>query len=417
VGLLLYFGALILMVIQGAKPSQKVLAMLGAYLLGAMALVALGRFRFGPAQALSSRYETPVSVFWLSTLLLWYSAGAFIPRVRPVTLALCTAIAILVVISEPALVRDGLDFALGRKLATPALLARVDDPLLEKLLDHPDAVIERRALLLSAGTSVFADPWTRLMGASFEDNFRVDPRASCLGSFQQVQAVDETNSAWRATGMAWRSDSLTPLRRIVFVNVDGRIVGYGGGGLDSISAGDDADAQAADRPVHWLGDLVDRNPFAIQVYAVDDPHNACLIASTPRTVLRPIALAALPSPSPELGGFIDVVTPENNDIRVSGWGYLSSEESRILIDTNLPIQSITLFRELRPDVVSSLHEPLLRKSGFQIRLKLQSKLQNERPYHACFWSEDPKFGRRLLNDSFRPEAKAVFDCGAVSPHA
>jgi hypothetical protein len=417
VGLLLYFGALILVVMQGAKPSQKVFAMLGAYLLGAMALVALGRVRFGPAQALSSRYATPVSVFWLSTLLLWYSAGAFIPRVRGATLALCTVITILVVISEPAMVRNGLDFAVGRKVATPALLARVDDPLLEKLLDHPDAVIERRAQLLSAGTSVFADPWTRLMGASFEDNFRVDPRASCSGLFQRVQAIDETNSAWRATGIAWRSDSLTPLRRIIFVNVDGRIVGYGGGGLDSISVSDEADAQTADRPVHWLGDLVDRNPSAIQVYAVDDPHNACLIASRPRAVLRPIALAPLPSPSPELGGFVDVVTLQKNDVRVSGWGNLSSDDSRILVDTNLPIQSATLFRELRPDVVSSLHEPLLRKSGFQIRLKLQSKLQNERPYRACFWSEDPKFGRRLLNDSFRPEAKALFDCGAVSPHA
>jgi hypothetical protein len=417
VGVLLYFGAFILAVIQGAKPSQKVFVMLGAYLLGAMALVALGRVRFGPAQALSSRYATPVSVFWLSTLLLWYNAGAFIPRVRAVTLALCTAIAVLVVISEPAMVQDGLAFALGRKLATPARLARVDDPLLEKLLDHPDAVIERRAQLLSAGTSVFAYPWARLMGASFEDNFRVDPRAICLGSFERVQAIDETNSAWRATGTAWRSDSLTPLLRIVFVNADGRIVGYGGGGLDAISASDEADTQTADPPAYWLGDLVDRNPFAIHVYAVDDPHNACLIASRPRAVLRPIALAPLPSPSPELGGFVDVVTLEKNDIRVSGWGYLSSDDSRILVDTNLPIQSVTLFRELRPDVVSSLHEPLLRKSGFQIRLKLQSKLQNERPYHACFWSEDPKFGRRLLNDSFRPEAKAVFDCGAVSPHA
>jgi hypothetical protein len=108
---------------------------------------------------------------------------------------------------------------------------------------------------------------------------------------------------------------------------------------------------------------------------------------------------------------VDAVAFEKNDIRISGWGYFSSDEGRVLVDTDLPIRSMALLRELRPDVVSDTGDASLRKSGFQIRLTLQTKVETSRRYRACFWTEDPKFGRRELSDSPRIEAKALFECG------
>jgi hypothetical protein len=115
-------GGLVLMVLQPAKPQQKTLVALAIYLLGATLLVALGRVRFGADQALSSRYATPVLAFWLSTLLLWFSATAFRPRLQLLTLLVGAPIAMLSAVTEPRFAEVGLDWVLDRKLAIPALL-------------------------------------------------------------------------------------------------------------------------------------------------------------------------------------------------------------------------------------------------------------------------------------------------------
>ena len=65
--------------------------------------------------------------------------------------------AILIAHLKPRFVRDGLDFALDRKLATPALLAGVADPRLGDLYPKPDEPLAKRSVLLSSRTS-----WTCL---------------------------------------------------------------------------------------------------------------------------------------------------------------------------------------------------------------------------------------------------------------
>lgn len=96
--------------------------------------------------------------------------------------------AILAAISEPDFVAQGFNYTLGRKLATPALLAGVPDWRLNYLLNRPDFVLEQRPLLLSAHTSVSAEEWTRLMGANFAQFFTVDEKAPCSGSFNSADA-------------------------------------------------------------------------------------------------------------------------------------------------------------------------------------------------------------------------------------
>ena len=246
-------GGLLFLLLRSTSPQQKALTMLSIYLLGGAFLAALGRVRFGPEQALSPRYTTPIVTFWLSSFLLWFSAGGFKPRLRVLTLAVGALIAMTAALSESRFFEMGRYWVLSRKLAMPALVAGINDPSLTDIYPYPDAVLERRAALLQFHTSVFAEDWTRLMGANFADNFTVNTTARCLGSFERVQPIDETASNWSAVGAAWREGSDEPLRRIVLTTDDGPIVGYGLGGFDSSSVNAELKSQSSSQAC-----LVDR---------------------------------------------------------------------------------------------------------------------------------------------------------------
>jgi hypothetical protein len=228
VGLSLFLAALILLLLRPATPAQKALAMFATLLLGAAFLTAAGRARFGAPQALASRYATPAIAFWVSTTLLWFSATAFGNRLRHLTVAPSVPLAIiLAAASEPRFVRDGLNFSLAAKLATPALITGVADPRLEDLYPKVADLLAKRSVLLSSRTSVFAEGWTRLMGAAFAEHFVVDPNARCSGLFLQAQIVDQAGSGWSAMGTALLERSSQGLPRILLVNSEDRIVGYG----------------------------------------------------------------------------------------------------------------------------------------------------------------------------------------------
>ena len=238
VGLSLFLAALILLLLRPATPAQKALAMFAIFLLGAAFLTALGRVRFGAPQALASRYTTPTVAFWVSTTLLWFSANVFGNRLRHLMVAASVPFAILAAASEPRFVRDGLNFSLAAKLATPALITGVADPRLEDLYPKVGDLLAKRSVLLSSRTSVFAEGWTRLMGAAFAEHFVVDPNARCSGAFLQAQIVDQAGSGWSATGTALLEGSSQGLPRILLVNSEDRIVGYGMGGFDPSSVGE-----------------------------------------------------------------------------------------------------------------------------------------------------------------------------------
>ena len=173
---------------------------------------------------------------------------------------------------------------MGRKLATPALLAGVNDPSLTKLHPRPDIIFDNRAKLLRLHTSVFAEDWTRLMGENFADHFDVEDKAQCSGAFVRVQAIDVAATGLSVVGRAWRSGSLEPMRRIVMVGDDDRVVGYGIGGFDARSTGESLEPDAPASPNWWIGDLQSGDPTKVRAYAVDGNAGACLIGVLPNSL-------------------------------------------------------------------------------------------------------------------------------------
>jgi hypothetical protein len=410
VGLLLFLAALALVFLRPAQPAQKALAMFAIYLLGAAFLTAAGRFGFGAVQALASRYATPVVAFWLSTFLLLYSASAFSNRLRLLSIAASVPLAILVASSELRFVKDGLDFSLGRKLATPALLAGVSDPRLGDIYPKPEDVLSKRSVLLTSRTSVFIEEWARLMGAKFGEHFAVDPKDHCSGAFLRAQMVDQSGSNWSAIGTGSLMQSSEPLRRIVLVNDDDRIVGYGLGGFDPSSVGEDQATPSA--PIWWTGSFADADPSKVRAYAVLGGDHACLVGSSPRIFSPAIVTAPLPSPAPERKGHVDGVVFGNQRVTIVGWGYLSSSDGRVMIDTNLPILSVTLNRPRRPDVVAYLKDASLGNAGIEIRLFLKSNVEKKQ-YRLCVWTDDPKYGRGMLHDATHIVGQPLFACDSA----
>ena len=77
-----------------------------------------------------------------------------------------------------------------------------------------------------------------------------------------------------------------------------------------------------------------------------------------------------------------------------------------MIDTDLPIGSMTMHRSRRPDVVAAMRDASLLNAGIEIRLNLQSDPEKKGRRRLCIWTDDPKYGRpdcsmtvRLRRDS------------------
>jgi hypothetical protein len=395
-GMSLFLAALTLVGMRAGRPSQKALAMFGIYLLGSAALTASGRAAFGAPQALSSRYSTPILAFWLSTLLLWLGLSTCRTRLRLVVLGGSVALAIIVVLTEPRFAADAVELSLARKLATPALMAGLPDPRLSNLSSDLKLIMDERSLLLSSRTSVFADDWTRLMGANFAEHFAIRNDSQCSGAFERAEAIDGSSYDWIATGAAWREGGSDGLRRILLVDGDGRVVGYGLGGFNRSSIAVAPDGEA-DRPISWTGVFRHADPAQVRAYALLDERYACLVGADPQRSASSISAAALPTPAPEPGGRIELVAMFENIVVIAGWGYLApGDAGRVMIDTDLPVLSKTLNRARRPDVASAIGDRQLRAAGVQIRLALRPDRDGAARHRLCIWTDDPEYGRRLL---------------------
>ncbi len=410
IGVSLFVATLIVPLLRPALPCQKALAMFAIYLLCAAFLTASVRASLGVSQAFASRYSTPAVSFWLSTILLWFSASRVGNRFSVMAIAASVPLAIVVSTSEPRFAQDGANYSLSRKLATPALLAGVGDPRLDDIV-NVWAFLALRSVLLSQRTSVFAEEGTRLMGAPFSEHFAVDPKVHCSGVFLRAQMLDQGGSVWSATGTATLDGSAEELRRIIMVNGEDRIVGYGLGGFDPSAVGEEPDQTTSTEPVWWVGSLADADPSKVRAYAIHDENSACLIGSSPR-IFQPAVTAPLPSPAPERGGYIEFATVDSNRVAIGGWGYLSSSEGQVMVDTDLPVHSLMVYRKLRPDVVAALHDRSLQNAGVYIRVALQSGANRDR-YRLCIWTYDPRYGRRTLYDPTPKEGQPIFTCDAT----
>ena len=84
-----------------------------------------------------------------------------------------------------------------------------------------------------------------------------------------------------------------------------------------------------------------------------------------------------------------------------------------MIDTDPPIRSMTMHRQIRPDVVAAMKDPSLGNAGIEIRLALESIPQKKGRRRLCIWTDDLKYGRRLLYDVASAQGQPSFVCDAA----
>jgi hypothetical protein len=268
---------------RGARsPHEAILLAIAGFAVASTLLAALGRFRFGTGQALTSRYATPVLLFWLSLLLL--GAARFIARDnrrRAPVMAAGVLIVAVVALGQPRLVETAQRLALARSAALPAVLAGVADAeVLERLSPSPDVLLERSALLKRARASAFSQKWADWLGTPLRDHVVSTGAEGCPGHFTSAVLVPHAvRPGWRAYGRLELEESAWS-KKIVLADADGRVVGYAVGGLSA------SGARGGDQPNDvWFGAFTGSEPSAVVAYALlGGERAACSLGRAQRVV-------------------------------------------------------------------------------------------------------------------------------------
>ncbi|HUC72509.1 MAG TPA: hypothetical protein VMS01_15070 [Stellaceae bacterium] len=192
-------------------------------------LTALGRLKFGYSQALSSRYASPMLLFWLSIAML----GAIgvqnrRPGLKPLAMVLSLPVLLMLTYAQSGFVKTGLAWASPRREAMTALLANVDDhDALVSVHPVPQLVMERAAELRAQHLAVFAENWSGWLGTPLADHVRFANPAECQGAIDQVTHLPSSGRPqWRVSGWAWDVVRREAPERIVLADDAGRVVGY-----------------------------------------------------------------------------------------------------------------------------------------------------------------------------------------------
>lgn len=270
-------AGLIVLVRHGPRARFVLLAICGLVVVVAV-MTGAGRWELGAEQALSSRYATPVFLFWASLGALYWSLSRQLPRAiwRTTAQSVLTLTFFIVVIL--ALTHRGgwtdLARAQGDRLerAESAVLTGVrDDEILAGIYPSPQKVMEQAAVLREAGNSVFAsgrDEWIGQTLDSIAD--RVDP-SQCLGVIDERRTVGagQEGEGVRATGWVFATQPQRPVNEILLVSGSGEVRGYGQRLIDR------PDVMAAEPVVTdirsgWLGHTRSAEGETIVAYAILD---------------------------------------------------------------------------------------------------------------------------------------------------
>jgi hypothetical protein len=386
-------------VLRGAAKRQEVvLVAICAFVLCAAALTAAGRVRFGMEQALSSRYATPVLLFWLAVFFLFASRLRSPGQIPLTVYVVSIPVLLLMAWSQPRFAVTAILLAKQRSLATPALLSNVADPRLGLASPDPSAPLQDREALLQARTTVFADDWTRLLGSPFGAHFAVSNDANCSGTFLKAVALDAAGTTWSAVGRASFATPINALTRLVLTDAHERIVGYGLGGFNAMLAGQIAQDAAGRDSDWWIGDFSGSDAESVNAYALQaNGHDACPLLQA-RQVERGRSVIAAPLPADRLqpGGSIDAIRWEPMKVTLLGWGFLTDDSSRLHVETDLPIRAMKLKPVPRPDVINASRNHQLANAGFALELDLAVDIGRSGNPHLCVWTSDAEYGQRIL---------------------
>ena len=226
--------------LSGNRPTDRILpTSVGLFCIATLVIAqsfvtALGRCGFGIGQALASRYITPVSFFWLATLVLAAAVVLEFRRWVYLVAAYCGMVSIMTGYLTVQNGRVGKSFAgrvAGLELAANALRVGVVDLTAYSVASPwPDAVEAARPFLIQHRLSVFADDRYTWLGRRVSEVASPSPSGSCLGSFDIASGAGVQGGA-KVQGWAWSRPEMKSPTQVLLVDDAGIIVGLATGGI------------------------------------------------------------------------------------------------------------------------------------------------------------------------------------------
>jgi hypothetical protein len=245
------------------------------FVLSMALLTALGRLKFGVP--LSSRYSSPVLLFWAALIVVTMIRirGSDV-RLRVATMGATLPLLLGLAYYQPSFAALGrAQTLLPRLEGTTALLANVNDPeALVHLYPAPAIPRERTPLLRERHLSIFAEEWSDWVGTPLADHARLIEPAKCQGGIDGIAAVGTPDpTGWRANGWARDAERRAIPPPVVIADASGRVVGYGLSGFPNANGGQRGG---------WRGHFAAPPPVSVIAYALlDDGRTACPLGRWP----------------------------------------------------------------------------------------------------------------------------------------
>jgi hypothetical protein len=246
------------------------------FVLGMALLTALGRLRFGDAQALSSRYSSAALMFWAALIVIaTVRLGRHAAHLRVAGMAAMLPLLLGLAYYQTSFAGQGRAWTLPRLEATTALLANVDDPqALVRIYPVPAVPRDRAPMLREHHLSVFAEAWSGWLGTPLADHARLVDPAECRGGIDGIASVGTSDpKGWRANGWAWDAERRAVPPRVVIADAGGRVIGYGLSGFPKANGGAGGG---------WRGHFAVAPAVSVIAYALlDDGRTACPLGRWP----------------------------------------------------------------------------------------------------------------------------------------
>lgn len=188
-----------------------------AFVMGTAAITAIGRAGLDVGGALGNRYGGATAAFWVVISAWGLSLKA--PILRHGAEATVFALALIIASAQMAFMGAGLEFSFRKREAGAALMAQVNAPeILRAAHPGPEYIAARAPSLRAAHLSLFAQPWSRLVG-----ELAPPAQQACLGGFAGAAQVIPSEGG--ATRLSVYGSMARGVRAVAFVGPDNRIVG------------------------------------------------------------------------------------------------------------------------------------------------------------------------------------------------
>jgi hypothetical protein len=239
------------------------------------AMTAIGRLGLGIDYALASRYMVAVMLFWLSLVMLAFCRAEARNKNFKLAIMLCTLPFVIFIglnqRSEIESIQNDWHVWERRSSAIPALLTGVaDSELIGMVSRYPDEAMQSRKILMQGHASVFSDAWSSWLGTKLTDHTVMAPEKRCKGAVTSTFAIsDKDYPGWRATGWAWDDDRKLAPQKIILIDQNGMVIGYGLGGFHNAAPMVGA---------AWLGEFIGTDPDSMRALALlDNDTVACTL--------------------------------------------------------------------------------------------------------------------------------------------